>query len=446
MRLWQKLPFHKIFLTGLLSFLAIIPSGCDLSFLNRISIPFVKPPAKQVTLTYWGLFEPPEVMQPLIEEYQKEHPNIKIEYEMRNYSGLAQHKETLLTRLREGTGPDMARIHNTWVAQFAAELSPIPSDVFTPEELAATFYPAAVESLSSSGNFYVIPLMYEGLMLFYNREHFKEASIENPPSDWEEFRTLAVRLTQTAENGNITRSGAAVGTPNNVAHFSDIIGLILLQSRVDFPKGLTSRGARDALVFYTNFIAKDKVWDGSFPNSIQAFAEGKVSMIFAPSWRYFDIKALNPGLKFKTAAVPQVPALPRSNGTTINWASFWVEGVNLDSENRAEAWQFLKFLAQKENLQKLFAEQAKLRDFGELYPRLDLAEPLLTNEILAPLIDGASTGQSLILADASGNDIYVEALAAAVDAVLQKKDVEQTLQTLKQTIEQFLRLGTITAE
>lgn len=426
--------------------MAIVPSGCDLSFLKRISIPFVKPPVKQVTLTYWGIFEPPEAMQPLIEEYQKEHSNVKIEYEQRNYSSLAQHKETLLTRLREGTGPDIARIHNTWTAQFASELAPAPSDIFTVEDFTATFYPAAVETLSSKGSVLAVPLMYEGLMLYYNAEHFKEAKIENPPSDWEEFRTTAVRLTKVADNGNITRSGAAIGTANNIAHFSDIIGLLLLQSKVDFPQGLTSRGARDTLVFYTNFINKDKVWDGSFPSSIQAFAQGKVSMIFAPSWRYFEIKAMNPGLGFKTAAVPQVPALPRNNETTTNWASFWAEAVSLDSKNRAEAWEFLKFLSGKESLQKLFAEQAKVRDFGEVYPRQDLGGTLLTDDILAPLVDGAPTARSLIIADASGNDIYVEAQAAAVDAVLQKKDVDQALSTLQQTIEKFLQLGKITSE
>lgn len=433
---------QKFFLSGFLAYLAIIPSGCDLSFLEKI--PFIKPPAKQVTLTYWGLFEPPEVMQPLIEEYQKEHPNVKIEYEQRNYSSLAQHKETLLTRFREGTGPDIARIHNTWIAQFASELSSVPSDIFSTADFNAIFYPSAADTLSHQDNFYAIPLMYEGLVLYYNTDHFKEANIENPPSDWEEFRTTAVRLTKTADNGNITRSGAAAGTANNVAHFSDILGLIFLQSQVDFPKGLTSRGARDALIFYTNFINKDKVWDGSFPNSVQAFAQGKVSMIFAPSWRYFDIGALNPGLKFKTAAVPQVPTLPRGNGSTVNWASFWAESVNLDSPNRAEAWEFLKFLSQKENMQKLFSEQAKIRDFGEPYSRQDLGGVLLANSILAPLVDGAPTAKSLIIADAAGNDIYVEALAAAIDSVLQKNDIDQALSTLQKTIEQFLQLGTIT--
>jgi len=278
--------------------------------------------------------------------------------------------------------------------------------------------------------------MYDGLMLFYNTKHFEEAGVNRPPTDWEEFREVALRLTKTdAETKRITQAGAAIGTANNVSHFSDILGLMLAQSRIDFPKDLTASGAKDALVFYTNFSAKDNVWDASLPDSIYAFAQGKVSMIFAPSWRIFDIQALNPGLKFASAAVPQIPSLPQEEPTTINWASFWAEGVNLDSPYVEEAWKFLKFLAEPENMRLLYSEEAKLREFGEPYSRKDLGNVLLTNDYLAPLIDGTPTATSFIIADASGNDVYVDAVAEAVNSVLQKKDVDQALGTLKTTIE-----------
>ena len=434
MKFVKNLPIKKLFLTSFLAYLALIPSGCNL--------PFVKPPAKEVKLTYWGLFEPEEVFKPLIEEYQKEHPNVKIEYQQRAYSTLSQHKETLLTRLREGTGPDIFRIHNTWIPQFAAELAPLPADVMSSTEFATTFYPSTQSALSYQERLYALPLMYDGLLLFYNTEHFEDAGIDRPPADWEDFRNIAVRLTEVdEETKKITRAGAAIGTANNVAHFSDILGLMFAQSRINFPTDLTARGARDALTFYTNFATRDRVWDASLPYSIDAFARGKVSMVFAPSWRLFEIKSLNPGLKFATAAVPQIPSLPREEQTTVNWASFWVEAVNQDSPYKREAWEFLKFLSQAENMRQLYSEEAKLREFGEPYSRTDLGNVLLTHDYLAPLIDSASTGTSFIIADAAGNDVYVEAMAEAVNSVLQEKDVDQALETLKNTVERFGEVG-----
>jgi multiple sugar transport system substrate-binding protein len=441
MKFLKKLPLSKIFLTSFLAYLAIIPSGCNLSKILSV-LPFIKEPAKQVELVYWGLFEPEGVFQPLIEEYQKENPNVKIKYEQRAYSTLEQHKETLLTRLREGTGPDIFRLHNTWVSQFASELSPLPSDIMSSADFAGNFYSPAQNTLSYQNQIYALPLMYDGLMLFYNTKHFEEASINRPPADWEEFREVAVRLTERdEETKRLTRAGAAMGVANNVAHFSDILGLMFAQSKISFPQDLTSRGARDALIFYTNFANKDNVWNAAFPNSVEAFAQGGVSMIFAPSWRVFDIQALNPGLDFATAAVPQIPSLPSEEETTVNWASFWAEGVNIDSENAEEAWKFLEYLSQPENMRLLYSEETKLREFGEPYSRKDLGSVLLTNDYLAPLIDGAPTATSFIIAGASGNDIYVEAVAEAVNAVLQGKDVDQALETLQTTVERFGQVG-----
>lgn len=434
-------PFKKILLTASFVFLAVIPSGCDVSrvtgIFQNVNLPFIKPPAKQIELTYWGLFEPEEVMQPLIEEYQELHPNVTVDYQPRSYSSLSEHKEILLTRLREGTAPDIARVHATWIPQFASELSPLPSSILSKEDFASTFYPVAVAALTYRDEIYGLPLMYDGLMLFYNTEHFKEAKIERPPADWDEFTTVAEKLTKKDEKGNITRAGAAMGTSNNVAHFADVLGLMWAQSGVEIPAGLNSGQAQDALIFYTGFVGKNKVWDGTLPFSISAFAAGKVSMLFAPSWRVFDIQNLNPGLKFAVAAVPQVPSLPRQEQRTVNWATFWVEVVNADSENADVAWDFLKFLSDAENMQRLYSEQAKTREFGEPYSRVDLGQSLLTSDYLAPLIDGAKSAVTAGTTTASGNDIYVDAVADAVDAVIQGKDIEAALETLKNTLERF---------
>jgi ABC-type glycerol-3-phosphate transport system substrate-binding protein len=202
---------------------------------------------------------------------------------------------------------------------------------------------------------------------------------------------------------------------------------------------LSSPQARDALIFYTGFASKDtdKVWDGTLPFSVSAFAIGKVSMIFAPSWRVFDIQNSNPGLKFGVAAVPQVPSLPGQESQRVNWASFWAEAVNKDSENAAAAWDFLKFLSDAENMQQLYSEEAKLREFGEPYSRVDLGQSLLTSDYLAPLIDGANSAVTAPITDASGNDVYVDAVAEAVDAAAQGKDITAALETLQKTLERF---------
>ena len=64
-----------------------------------------------VTLTYWGLWEDTNVMRAIINEFEKENSNIKIDYSKQN---VKQYREKLASRISNGTGPDIFRFHNSW--------------------------------------------------------------------------------------------------------------------------------------------------------------------------------------------------------------------------------------------------------------------------------------------------------------------------------------------
>ena len=50
------------------------------------SIPLFNKPSQQgpITLTYWGLWEEDNLIKPVIEQYQKQNPNITIAYERKS--------------------------------------------------------------------------------------------------------------------------------------------------------------------------------------------------------------------------------------------------------------------------------------------------------------------------------------------------------------------------
>lgn len=386
-----------------------------------------------VTLTYWGLFEPPSLMEPLIEQYQEEHPNVEIEYSQREYADLGQHKETLLTRLRQGSGPDLMRIHASWIPQFYTELVAAPSSILSFADFSTAFYPVAVESLTVEQSVYAVPLEYDGLMLFYNQAMFDEANVANPPTTWGEFRTVAIRLIKRGGNNELLQAGAAIGGGNNIDHASDILGLMLAQSNVQVPEDLDSQAAQDALVFYTNFMTVDRVWDTALPEATIAFARGEVAMIFAPSWQVFAVQAINPGLDFALAPVPQLPS-GSAGGGTVYWASFWAEAVSRDSEHLEAAWDFLKFLSSAEVLQDFYANAAQNRAFGEPYPRMDLAGNLSADPMASQMVVGAMTAQTGILAARAGNNEATEAVVTAIEAVLKGGEAKAALATLKETL------------
>ncbi len=384
-----------------------------------------------ITLNYWGLWEDNPVIKAVLSEYQTQNPNVTINYQQQSHK---DYRERLQSALARGEGPDIFRFHNTWVPMLKNELASIPASVFDSTSFSATFYPVAQKDLTLSGNILGVPLMIDGLGLYYNKKIFTSGG-KTPPTSWEELRQSAFDLTVRDAEGKITTAGIALGITSNIEHWSDILALMMLQNSAD-PANPIGEPAESALKFYTIFSISDRVWDATLPNSVYAFATEKVAMIFAPSWQAHTLKQINPNLDFGIVPVPQLPT------TNVTWASYWVEGVSKKSAQTEEAFKVLKFLSEKDKLVKFYTEATKVRQFGEPYPRKDMADLLKTDPLVYPFISEAPNAKSFYMAsrtfDNGINDKIIKYYEDAINATNQGQDVKEVLQTAAQGIQQVL--------
>lgn len=386
------------------------------------------------TLVYWGLYEDLAQLAPIISDFEKNNPNIKIDYSKQD---VKQYREKLITRSNNGNGPDIFRFHNSWVPMLGEFLLPIPSNTISKEDFVKSYYPVVVGDLIKNGAIYGIPLYIDTLNLYINNELFQAAGL-NPPTTWIEFVNHSRQLTVKDENNNIKTAGAAMGTSGNIDHAPDIISMLLVQNGVnlkDMSSNLTS--ASDALNFYSSFaIPSSNVWSNEQDSSLKMFASGSLAMYFGYSWDFFTIKSINPALSFNIYPVPTLP------GRNITIASYWAEGVSSKSKHQKEALLFLKYLAQKETAQKLFAEESKIRSFGEPYARIDLADSL-KDSIAYPFVVNANQAVSSFFVDGTyDNGLNSEMntyLNVAVDSILNGTSPQSAAETLSQGVTQVLQ-------
>ncbi len=368
---------------------------------------------KEITITYWGLWEDDATVGNMIASFTAAHPKIKVSY----FKQLPkQYRERLQSAIARGEGPDVFRFHNTWVAMLRNDLSGVPKTIMTPAQFSGTFYPVASSDLVAGTVIYGIPLEIDGLGLYYNEDLLASAGV-TPPTTYEELLNIVPRLTVKNTN-QIISSAIALGTTGNVEHFSDILASMLLQNGADLtnPQG---KDAEDALTFYRKFAdPSDPVytWNDTLDNSVYAFANGKVAMIMAPSWRAFDIKQINPDLHFKIAPIPQLP------GSTVTWASYWAEGVSKKSKNQEAAWEFVQYLTSKEAAMSLYTEASKQRLFGEPYARTELgpsieADPYVGAYIKQAKMDARSFPLASRTFDNGINDKLIQYLTDAVNGM-----------------------------
>ena len=343
-----------------------------------------KAPAKEIKLAYWGLWEEKEVFTSVIEDYQRKNPGVKINYQKMSAQ---DYRDKLLARSKNGQGPDLFRFHNTWLPEIKDVVVPIPQNIMSNSEFEKTFYKIQQKDLKVGNFYYGIPLTLDGLVLVYNDSLFKQAGIATPPSTWDDLTDSVIKLTVKDTDGQLVTE-----PPNNF-------------------------------------------WDETMPNSVTAFSQEKVAMIFVPSWEILTIKNSNPDLQLKVVPVPSVPG-----GSPISIANYWVEGVSRYSKNQLEAWKFLRFLSEKDTLTKLYEIESKNRLFGEPYSRVDLGTLLAQNEYVGAIIKQADSYVSLPLIsrtfDNGLNDEIIQYLENAVNSTVQGVAYADALQTAKQGVDQ----------
>jgi len=337
-----------------------------------------------VDLEIWGTYDDSLAYTEIINQYKKINPYAG-EIKYRKFSQ-DTYRQELIDALASGQGPDIFLINNSWLPSFKNKIYPAPTPFISEQEMKSSFPDVVAADFMSDGKVYAVPLSVDSMVLYYNRDAFNSVGIAAPPTTWKEFQDDVKKLTIIDAAGNITRSGAAIGTAQNVSVFSDLISMLMLQSGVEMPmqKGVLAKldqgivspngnvvqAGEQVLDFYTQFAkltAGNNVknpfytWNSRQPNSVDAFAGGTTAMMFNYSWKNSEIKSKNPKLNYMVAPVPQI--YPTSPVTVANYFGYAVSlnkntptasAVNVQTVapvsndiRTHEAWQFLRFLTLK---------------------------------------------------------------------------------------------------
>lgn len=399
--------------------------------------------APRIELTWWKPFVELNQVQPLLEEFRKTHPNVLITLTTKS---VETYEEELIDALASGSGPDIFAIHNDWLPKHKDKLVPAPATIFGFREYKESFVEVVSRDLTLDENIYAVPLDIDVLALYYNKDILAANGIARPPASWEELVAMTAKLTRQDKFGNFERSAIALGTADNINRAPDILGLLMLQNGVVFyspdrkfstfdqtlrdDAGTQFNPAETALEFYTQFANPAKVtytWNNKSNNSIEAFASGQVAMIISYAYLKDNLRERAPFLNYGVSTVPQID--PAKN--KVNFANYWAEGVSKQSKNQAAAWEFLKFVSQKEPLKKYYAVKSQPA------PRIDIIEEQIADPEIGVFAENALSAKSLYKPDSRAVEgILVQMIG---DVVLRNIAPKEALSAANQKINLLLR-------
>lgn len=309
------------------------------------------------TIVFWDRDGTPDIYNPIIADFQSQHPEISVTYVKKNPD---TYENDLLNALASGSGPDVFVLQDSEFLKHANKLAPAPQQAlnYSSAQFQSDFVDGVSDLVSSDGNMWGAPEYFDTLALLYNRDIFNSANIPASPATWEDFLSDAGKMTHTSELGSIIVAGAGMGGAN-VSRAQDILSALMIQSgadivdssskHIDVAESKQIDGAsvvpgNSSLAFYTSFTNPRLPyysWSSLLPDSRDYFSQGKVGMIlgFASDARY--IQAKDPHLNFAISFLPQ----PKNAPIRINYGRYHFFAVSRVSSNVTAAWQFALAMA-----------------------------------------------------------------------------------------------------
>ncbi len=389
-----KFSFGKIY-KKFIPFFSLIVLLIPLAYIFLKNNPFSKNPTSQKKgeIVWWELGGNEAVMQKLIDEYVAGNPGAKITLITQSETDFG---ERLTNSLKEGRGPDIFSIHNSWKPAMYKYMDVLTENAYSKDSFIKEYYPVITKDLATPEGIVALPSEFDAITLFINDDIFlRSASIH--PRTWDQFVETAINLTTRDSKSTILQSGSSMGLTDNVDYWQEIVALLMLQNKSDLfsPSGSNSN---EAMKTFTEFFRNHKTWDNTLPDSTTAFAEGKVAMYFAPGREVNKIKEINPSLKFRSVLLPQVrkddPSEP-----DVSYATYWARAVSNKSKDRELAWSFLIYLSQNDTFDKM---SQYYKDIGLVPPasaKIFYKDKLINDRYYGSIIALAPVASSWYLAD-----------------------------------------------
>lgn len=276
---------------------------CILSFLLCACTP-----KKQEVITFssWGSVTEVEILSKIIKEYEKENPEIKI-----NFTHIPQNYfQKIHLLFASNQAPDVIFINNLYLPLYIKKLEPL-NEVIDIRD----FNSESIEAMSLDGKLFAVPRDISTLVFYRNKN-----LIKTTPHNLDE---LIPAIKNVKPYGISCERDIYFMLPYVLTMNDDLLNP---QKSAEFYKSLEGKYAPTASQVGSLTLA-------------QMFLQGKIGLYLSGRWMYPKIKE---SANFDWDIIPFCGTVPLD---TSGWA------IAKDSKHKKQAEKFLQFLSSKKNIE-----------------------------------------------------------------------------------------------
>lgn len=380
-------------------------------------------PAETITLRVMSSDDFAGFRTSVIPEFEETHPGIKIDFQSVGYDALHQKEVTALAAGADTY--DIVDVDCIWTPEYVTNGYIECVDDRLTDEMKNGIAPVAMETLMYNDSVYGLPMFNDLFFMYYNTEIMDKAGIALPTT-WDEFTDACQKM---RDDGLIDYGSAwgwaqaeglicyymtflkgyggsledadhnpTVNTPENVAALQYMVDS-LYESKISDPASVTSD---DRMV-------------------IDLFSQGKTP--FAVDWS-FAWSVFNDPEQSAVANKVGVMLIPGTKGIKSgSCAGSMGLSIVSTSKYKDEAWEFITFLASKENQKRQAIEAGALPIWEDLYTDKELIEQHPALEDMLEQVGYGQNRPSLVWYNEFSDALQVE----IQNALTQSKTPQQAL-------------------
>jgi multiple sugar transport system substrate-binding protein len=301
-----------------------------------------------MTLSIWGGQAEQDAFNALISKYQALHSNVTIRLEVNGNSG--QLYQQVDTRLAGRQAPDLFRIQYQQFGRYAAARALVDLSPYLDAAYTSGFSPAFWKATNYQGKPFALPHHTDTFALYYNADILQKLGVEAPTSldkswSWQDF----INIARSAKDKGHAPYGFAMGwqtgagyrwLPYLYQHGGQLLDADLRQPQI------TSKQGVETIAWTQSWFKEGMVPPSTYIKSTEQtqnlFANGTTALMLNGDWQ---IPFVDKTAKFRWG----VTYMPRDVGMASDLGGNCL-AVSRDSKNPDVAADFLKFMANEENM------------------------------------------------------------------------------------------------
>lgn len=291
---------------------------------------------------FWAMGREGEVVAELIPDFERLHPDIRVEVQQIPWSSA---HEKLLTAFAGDVTPDVAQLGSTWVPELVAlgALEPLDARIGASAPVdARDYFAGGLAGNSIDGRTWGIPWYADTRLLFYRSDLLREAGFEAVPADWagwlDAMRSVKAR----------TSADFAIFLPVN--EFEPLLALALQQPEPLLRDGgrygnFRSPGFRRASDFYFGLFREGlapPLSNTQISNLYDEFARGHFAFYISGPWNIGEFRRRLPAERQDDWMTAPLPG-PSGPGASIAGGSSLA--IFARSRRKDAAWRLIEFLS-----------------------------------------------------------------------------------------------------